>query len=382
MTQDDWIPLNKPFLGVEEENAVLEVLRSGDLGGNGKMCRQVESLLREMLGVRHALLTPSCTHALELALMTLDVGLGDEVILPSFTFTTTATAVLRQRARPVFAEVEPDTLNVDVADIVRRITPRTRAIIPVHYAGQGCDMPRLMELARKHGVPVVEDAAHGVGARFAGKYLGTIGTVGCLSFHSTKNVTGGEAGACLMDEDQLARRAEVIQEKGTNRTQFLRGEVDKYTWVDIGSSFVLSDLLAAVLLMQLRKLPEINRRRQALCDRYAATFEPLADAGRCTLLRLDPRAEPNGHLFVMLVEPAQRDSILRALKARKIGATFHYIPLHSSPFGQRLGYRPGDLPITERVSESLIRLPVYPQMTDEEFERVVAAVYTAFDEVA
>ena len=382
MTQNDWIPLNKPFLGTEEENALLAVLRSGNFGGNGKVCEQVESLLRETLSVRHVLLTTSCTHALELAMMTLGVGPGDEVILPSFTFTSTATAAVRQGARPVFAEVVADTLNLDVSDVANRLTPCTRAIIPVHYAGQGCDMPALMELACKHSVSVVEDAAHGVGARFDGKYLGTIGTIGCLSFHITKNATSGEGGAFLTNDDQLVVRAEVIREKGTNRAQFLRGEVDKYTWVDVGSSFVLSDLLAAVLLVQLRKLSEINRQRQALCERYAQAFEPLAAAGHCTLLRLDPRAEPNGHLFVMLVEPAIRDSILRALKARKVGATFHYIPLHSSPFGQQLGYRLGDLPITERVSDSLIRLPVYPQMTDEEFERVVAAVYATFDEVA
>jgi dTDP-4-amino-4,6-dideoxygalactose transaminase len=382
MTQANWIPLSKPFLGKEEEKAMLEVLHSGNLGGNGEVCKQVESLLCEVLGSRYALLTTSCTHAMELALMTLDVGPGDEVILPSFTFTTTATAVLRQGARPVFAEVEPDTLNIDVLDVANRITSRTRAIMPVHYAGQGCDMPALMDLARDQGLWVVEDAAHGVGALFAGKHLGTIGTAGCLSFHITKNVTGGEAGAYLTNDEQLARRAEVIREKGTNRAQFLRGEVDKYTWMDIGSSFVLSDLLAAVLLAQLGKLSEINRRRQILCVRYTQALAPLVTSGQCTLLRSDPLAEPNGHLFVMLVEPAKRDSILQALRARMIGATFHYIPLHSSPFGQQLGYRPGDLPVTERVSDSLIRLPVYPHMTDEEFERVVAAVYAAFDEVA
>lgn len=368
------IPLSEPALGPEEEAAVLAVLRSGLIGGNGRTCKEVERSLRDLLGCEFALLTTSCTHALELCLLAMDIGPGDEVVLPSFNFSSMAAAIVRQGARPVFAELDPSTLNIDPADVERRITGRTRAIMAIHYAGESCDMPALLEVSTRAGIPLIEDAAHAVGATSNGRNLGSLGYAGLLSFHVTKNLTAGEAGALLTSDEKLARRAEIIREKGTNRAQFLRGEVDKYTWMDIGSSYVLSDLLAAVLLAQLRRLEEITERRRRISERYFEAFAPLADAGRCRLLRRDAHSKANGHLFVLLVNPAERDDVLEKLRARGVGATFHYVPLHSSPFGQSLGYRRGDFPLTELASDSLVRLPLYAGMTDEQVEYVIASV--------
>jgi dTDP-4-amino-4,6-dideoxygalactose transaminase len=316
---------------------------------------------------------------MELALMAYDLQSGDEVILPSFTFTSTATAVLRQGARPVFAEIDEDTFNLDVADVAARITPRTRAVIPVHYAGVGCRMDRIMELARKNDLFVLEDAAQGVGAKYNRQYLGAIGHAGAFSFHVTKNITCGEGGALLTNDDALAARAEIIREKGTNRQQFLRGEVDKYTWVEMGSSFVLSDLLAAILEKQFEKMDEVQSRRGAIWQAYHKALEPLEKRGLIRRPVLDPAAESNWHIYGFRMDPARRDEILEQLRARGIGATFHYIPLHASPFGREaLGYTGDELPITERVSRSLIRLPLYPELRPEQVNDIIAALYEIF----
>lgn len=376
---DRWIPLTKPYYGPEEEAAILEVLRTGNVGGDGAQCKAAEAYMRERFGVKHALLTTSCTHAMELALMACGIGPGDEVILPSFTFTSTANVIVRQGAKPVFAEIEEATFNLDPADIEHRISPRTRVIMPVHYAGIGCRMNEIMDLARRYGLLVIEDAAQGVGAKYNGQWLGAIGTAGCYSFHVTKNVTCGEGGALLTNDDQLAERAEIIREKGTNRSQFLRGQVDKYTWVDWGSSFVLSDLLAAVLLQQLRKMDEINAKRRAIWEYYYHRLEELALEGQIILPTLDPLAESNWHIFAIRTDLARRDKVLAALRARGIGATFHYIPLHSSPYGRRMwGYTAEDLPITGRVSASLIRLPIYPDLTLQEQEYIIDSLYEIY----
>ncbi len=371
----DFIPLTKPYFSNAELEVVSQVLLSGNIGGGGEITRRVEKKLQELFGVKHAVLTTSGTHAMELGLMTLDLKPGDEVILPSFTFTSTATAILRQGAVPVFCEIEEETFNLDVEDAAARITARTRAIMPVHYAGVGCRMERVQDLAQSHNLRVLEDAAQGVGAKYAGKFLGTLGDAGAYSFHVTKNVTCGEGGAFLTDDDGMALRAEIIHEKGTNRAQFLRGQVDKYTWVDVGSSFVLSDLLAAVLEKQLDKLDEIQNKRAAIWARYQEAFAPLERAELLKRPVIDRAAESNWHIYALRVDPTKRDSLIDALRARGIGATFHYIPLHSSPFGiEHLGYQGNELPVTERASRSLIRLPLYPDMTTAQVEYIIENV--------
>jgi dTDP-4-amino-4,6-dideoxygalactose transaminase len=366
------IPFVHPQVSQAEIDTVVDLLRSGAIGGNGQVTARVQDQLRELIGVRHALLTTSCSHALELAMMALNVGPGDEVILPSFAFVTAATAVVRQGARPVFAEIDESTFNLDPDDVASRITPHTRAIIPVHYAGQGCRMHDLMSLARQHHLWVIEDAAQAIGARYDGRSLGTIGHIGCYSFHVTKNIVAGEGGAFLTDDDAIARRAEIMREKGTNRSAFLRGEVDKYTWVEVGSSFVPSDLLVALLGSQLTRLEQITPQRVALWRRYYEGMAGLEAKGLLIRPGLDPMAEINGHIYAFRVDPDIRDAVIDELKARGIGTTFHFVPLHSSPYGRKmLGYQPGDLPITERVAASLIRLPLHTHLTFEDVDFIL-----------
>lgn len=374
------IPLTRPSLDDAECEAVLQVLKSGQLGGNGPIGHELERLIQARFDVRRALATTSCTHALEMAAMVLKLRPGDEVIMPSFGFVTAATAVIRQGARPVFAEVQPTTFNLDPDDVRQRLTPRTRAILCVHYAGQGCDMDALMGLARDHQLAVIEDAAQGVGGRFNGRYLGTIGQVGCYSFHVTKNVTCGEGGAFLTNDLDLAERAEIIREKGTDRSKFLRGEVDKYTWVDEGSSYVLSDLLAAIALVQLKKLARIQQQRQDRWRRYQTGLTDLEAAGCLHLPVVDDRAEPNWHIYALRVAvAAERDRVLAELKQRGIDATFHFVPLHSSPYSRRRwGYRPEDLPLTEQISAALIRLPIYPELATADQDYIIEALHQIF----
>jgi len=372
------IPFYKPCFGEEEKEIALHVLEQGALGGNGYYTSVLRQTMQTLFGVGHVVATTSASDALELAMMALDVRPGDEVILPSFTFVSTANAIIRQGGRPVFVDIEPDTWNIDPDEIERHITPATHGIVLVHYAGQGCAMERIGEIARAHGLWVVEDAAQAVGARYAGRYLGTFGDAGCYSFHITKNVTCGEGGALLTNDETLARHAEIIAEKGTNRAAFLRGEVDKYTWVDLGSSFILSDLLAALITEQLKKMDDINRRRIAIWERYHAELADLEAWGRIVRPVMRPAAEHNGHIYAFLcTEVERRDGVLAALKEHGIGATFHYIPLHSSPYARRHGLYAEDLPVTERVSASLVRLPLYPELTAEDQTYVIEWVYEA-----
>lgn len=374
------IPFTRPHLTDAEYEAALQVLRSGQIGGNGSVGADLERAIQSSFGVRRALLTTSCTHALEMAAMALEWGPGDEVILPSFAFVTAATAIVRQGARPVFAEIDETTWNIDPADVRQRITPRTRAILPIHYAGQGCDMHALLDVARQHNLHIVEDAAQGVGARFDGRWLGTIGHIGCYSFHVTKNVSCGEGGAFLTDDPAIAERAEILREKGTNRSKFLRGEVDKYTWVGMGSSYVLSDLLAAVARVQFERWQEMQRHREAIWRRYQGDLAALAATGAIILPGIHPLAEPNWHIYAFrTAEPARRDPLLAHLKARGIQASFHFVPLHSSPYArQHLGCAHVELPITDRVSESLVRLPIYPDLSPADQAYIVDAVYAFF----
>jgi dTDP-4-amino-4,6-dideoxygalactose transaminase len=369
------IPSNVPYIGTEEEEAVKRALVSGHLIGNGSICRRVEHQIQEVFNAKHVLLTTSCTHALEMAMLVLGIGPGDEVILPSFTFVSTANCMVLRGATPVFAEIKSDTLNIDPDDIRRRITPRTRAIMLVHYAGVGCDMDEIMTIAEEHGLYVVEDAAQGVDAKYKGRYLGTIGHIGCYSFHYTKNITCGEGGAFLTNDDEIARKAEIIREKGTNRSAFLRGEVDKYTWVSAGSSYVLSDLLAAMLEAQLAKRAEIKAKRKEVWEQYYKGLEPLAAEGKVILPIIPAGRESNYHIFFFRVaDEDTRDVVLNGLQSKEIGATFHYVPLHSSPFGrEQLGCE-DELLITESCSRTLVRLPIYPQLQETRAEEVILGI--------
>jgi dTDP-4-amino-4,6-dideoxygalactose transaminase len=368
------VAFHAPWFDQSEEQRVLQAL-GGRIAGDGPFCRRVEERLAGLLGARRILLTTSCTHALELALLALGIGHGQEVICPSFTFVSTANAILRVGARPVFADIEDRTLGLDPEDLERRLSPRTAAVLPVHYAGVAPDMDAILGLARAHGLRVVEDAAQALGASFRGKALGTLGDAGCLSFHETKNITCGEGGALVLDDAETAARAEIIREKGTNRGAFLRGEVDKYTWVTEGSSYILSDVLAALLDAQLDKFAEIQARRAGVATRYQAGLETWARSRGVRLPAPVPERQSNHHIFYLLFpDEASRDACLQALRARGVMASFHYVPLHSSPHGRALGLDGGDLPVTDRVASTLLRLPLHPLLADEDVDRVVSAV--------
>jgi dTDP-4-amino-4,6-dideoxygalactose transaminase len=367
------IKLSEPWFDDTERARVAEAL-SGRVAGDGPFTRRVEHRLADLLGVSRVLLTTSCTHALELALLALGVGRGDEVVCPAFTFVSTANAALRVGARPVFADIDEDTLGLDPADVDARLSPRTAAIIPVHYAGVAPRMDMLLGPARARGLRIVEDAAQGLGAAFDGRPLGTLGDAGCFSFHETKNVTCGEGGAVVFKDLEATRRAEIIREKGTNRSAFFRGEVDKYSWVAEGSSYVLSDILAAVLDAQLDKLAHIQARRAAIAETYRRELADWAHAHGVRMPLRDARRETNGHLFYLLFpEEADRDACLRLLREGGIEAAFHYVPLHTSPFGRSLGPQP-HLPVTERVARGLLRLPLHPRLSAEDIDRVVNGV--------
>ena len=371
------IAFTASLFGPEEEERVRQALQ-GRTAGDGPFGRRVEQRLAQQLGVPRVLLTTSCTHALELALLALDIGPGHEVICPSFTFVSTANAILRVGARPVFADIAEDTLGLDPSDVARKLSPRTAALLPVHYAGNAADMDALLALAGDRGLRVVEDAAQALGASLHQKPLGTLGDAGCFSFHETKNITCGEGGALAVRDPELAARAEVIREKGTNRSAFLRGEVDKYTWVAEGSSYVLSDVLAAILDAQLDRFAEIQARRAAVVARYREGLAGWA-AGHGVRLLAETAGRRNNHHLFALVFPTEagRDRCLAALREAGIQASFHYVPLHSSPCAQERGLEGGELPVTDRVAAGLLRLPLHPLLTAEEVERVIRSVETS-----
>ena len=371
------IALCETWFDSAETDSVRRAL-SGRVAGNGPFGQKVEQRLSAMLAGHRVLLTTSCTHALELALMALGIGKGDEVICPSFTFVSTANAILRVGARPVFAEIEEETLGLDCADVATRLTPRTAALLPVHYGGIACDMDALTALARGRNLRVVEDAAQGLAASYRGAPLGTLGDAGCFSFHETKNVTCGEGGAVAISDPAIAARAEIMREKGTNRSAFVRGEVDKYTWVDEGSSYIISDVLAAILDAQLDKLPEIQARRRAVSQAYRERLAAWARRKGVKMPAPPPDRETNDHLFALLLpDPARRAAFIAFLKAKGVMATFHYVPLHSSPFWEKYSGEAPSLPVTDRVAASLVRLPLHPRLSEEDLDRVVAAVEEA-----
>jgi len=371
------IPFNKPFIAGKELYYIAQAVTYGNLGGDGTFTKRCAELLQVRFGVPKVLLTPSCTAALEMAAQLCDVGPGDEVILPSYTFVSTASAFVRLGAKPVFVDIRPDTLNIDDALIEQAITPRTRAICVVHYAGVSCEMDRIMAIARAYGLPVIEDAAQGVNSWYNGRALGSIGDLGCYSFHETKNVICGEGGALCINAPQLIERAEIIRDKGTNRQRFFRGEVDKYTWVDVGSSYVPSEICSAFLYGQLEELDRITQRRQQIYHRYLNALRSLEQQGLLQLPCVPEDCVSNHHLFyVILPTPALRDSLLDQFRASGIRAVFHYIPLHNSPFGTQL-CGPIRLPNTEALSARLIRLPVFNDITNGEIDAVIASIQTA-----
>jgi dTDP-4-amino-4,6-dideoxygalactose transaminase len=361
------ISFHVPVYDEADANAMVSALHAGKLVGDGPRTAEATALLQQLLGVKHVLLTTSCTHALELAMMVLDLQPDDEVVVPSFTFVSTTNAILRERGRCVFVEIRPDTLTIDPADLERRLTSRTRAIVPVVYAGISPDMDAIMAIARRKGIRVVEDAAQGIAASYQGRPAGTTGDIGCYSFHETKNYSTGEGGAFATNDEAIARRAEIIREKGTNRKQFLLGLVDKYTWVDTGSSFLPPDSMAALLVSQLRKQEQIQRRRREIHEAYDAGFTDLARQGKLSLPVIPPEVTSNHHIYYVLMESESvRNAALAFFRDRGIGTTFHYLPLHLSPVGRAMGYKEGDYPVTESVSGRLLRLPIYPSLTAEQ----------------
>jgi dTDP-4-amino-4,6-dideoxygalactose transaminase len=369
------IPFNKPTLTGREFRYITEALESGQISGDGVFTRRCHALLQEVLGARKVLLTTSCTHALEMCALLLDVQQGDEVILPSFTFVSTVNAFVLRGARPVFSDITADTLNIDPAHVERLVSPRTRAIVPVHYAGIGCEMDALLATARRHGIEVVEDNAHGLFGKYRGRPLGTIGGLGVQSFHETKNVMCGEGGALVINDARYVERAEVIREKGTDRARFFRGEVDKYTWVDVGSSYLPSEVLAAFLYSQLEVADQIQRQRKRVWEFYDEHLRDWASASGVGLPGVPDHCEQAYHMFYLVMPDASaRTRLIDHLKARGILSVFHYLPLHLSPMGRRLGGAPGDCPITESVSERLVRLPFYNALTEDEQMEVCAAV--------
>jgi dTDP-4-amino-4,6-dideoxygalactose transaminase len=373
------IPFNKPFIVGKELYYIAQSVLSGKIAGDGLYTKKCHAILEEMFGARKVLLTHSCTAALEMASMLCEIRRGDEVILPSFTFVSTANAFYLRGARPVFIDIRPDTLNLDETLIEESITDRTKVIVPVHYAGVSCEMDTIMEIAKKHGLYVVEDAAQGVNSKYKEKYLGTIGDIGTFSFHETKNFISGEGGAIVINDEKFIERAEIIREKGTNRSKFFRGEVDKYTWVDVGSSYLPSDILAAFLYAQLENMDKINIRRKELHDFYSRELIPLVNDGKLRLPYVSSECQSNSHLFYIILEDENiRNALMDHLKSNGILAVFHYIPLHLSPIGQSLGYTKGLLPVTESMSGRLLRLPFYYELKREEQMQVVKCIKDFF----
>ncbi|MGH0033409.1 MAG: dTDP-4-amino-4,6-dideoxygalactose transaminase [Myxococcota bacterium] len=369
------IPFNKPFIAGKELYYVAQAVARGNIAADGHFTTACSRFLEEHSGSHRVLMTPSCTASLEMAAMLCDLGEGDEVILPSFTFVSSANCFARLGARPVFVDVCPETLNLDPSRIEGALTPRTRVLMPVHYAGVGCDMDAIMEIAARHDLRVVEDAAQGVNARYRGRALGGIGHLGTYSFHETKNFTCGEGGALCINDPALVERAEIIRDKGTNRQAFGRGEVERYTWVDVGSSYVPSELSCAFLFAQLELMGEITERRRELYRRYAEAFQPLEDRGLLRLPRIPAECDTNYHMFyVLLPDRASRDALIAHLAARDILSVFHYVPLHLSPMGKQYGYAEGDLPVTEEYSARLVRLPFFYELQAGEQEEVIGAV--------
>ncbi|MFN0055986.1 MAG: dTDP-4-amino-4,6-dideoxygalactose transaminase [Planctomycetales bacterium] len=369
------IPFNRAFVPPAALDYVSEALASGHLSGDGPYTRRCHAWLEQTFGVRKALLTSSCTHALEMGALLLDLEPGDEVIVPAFTFVSTVSAFVLHGATPVFADIRSDTLNIDERYVERLVTPWTRAIVPVHYGGVACEMLRLEELCQRRGLTLIEDNAHGLFGKYDGRWLGSIGALSAQSFHETKNVSCGEGGALLINDPAFIERAEIIRSKGTNRSAFFRGQVDKYTWVDHGSSYLPSDILAALLYAQLERIEQIHQRRRAIWNRYAVELADWAIDEQVLLPGVPPACEHPAHLFYLILPSLEdRQGLIEHAKSRGVSSVFHYQPLHLSPMGRKYGGRRGEYPVAEAVSDRLTRLPLFFELTDSEQEQVIRAV--------
>ncbi|WGT62684.1 dTDP-4-amino-4,6-dideoxygalactose transaminase [Variovorax paradoxus] len=376
--KSDRIPFNWPHMTGKELYYIAEAHFNGRLAGDGPYTARCHRLLEERCGSHKALLTHSCTAALEMCALLMDIQPGDEIIMPSYTFVSTANAFVLRGGVPVFVDIRADTLNIDEKLIEAAITPRTRGIAVVHYAGVACEMDAIMDIAARHGLQVIEDAAQGVMARYKGRALGSIGQLGALSFHETKNVISGEGGALLINDPALALRAEIIREKGTDRSRFFRGEVDKYTWQDVGSSFLPGELVAAFLWAQLEDAERITQVRLDAWNRYHDLLHPLETQSALRRPTIPAGCEHNAHMYYVLLAPGiDRQQVLDALKRAEVSSVFHYVPLHSSPAGRRFGRAHGDLVVTDRESERLIRLPLWVGLTKEKQDRVVDVLVEA-----
>ena len=366
------IPYNKPFIVGKELYYIANAVLNGQLSGNGMYTERCHQWLKERLGCKKVLLTHSCTAALEMAAILCNIQPGDEIIMPSFTFVSTANAFVLRGGVPVFVDIRPDNLNLDESLIEDAITEKTRAIVPVHYAGVGCEMGKIMAIAERHKLYVIEDAAQGLLSCYKDRPLGSIGHLGCLSFHETKNIISGEGGALLINNPEFIERAEIIWEKGTNRSRFFRGQVDKYTWVDIGSSFLPSELTAAFLYAQLEEAETIIAKRRLIFQHYMNQLRPLELKGCLRLPYIDHYCESNGHIFYILANSLEvRDALMKRFRENGIIAIFHYVPLHSSPAGLNYGRVSGDMKVTDDISGRLLRLPLYFEMTDAEVDKVI-----------
>jgi dTDP-4-amino-4,6-dideoxygalactose transaminase len=369
------ISFNRATSVGNEAEYMQQALQSNHISGDGQFTKKSHALLEEALGVPKVLLTTSCTHALEMSALLLELKAGDEVIVPSFTFVSTINAFVLRGAKAVFADIRPDTLNMDESRLEALITPKTRAIVVVHYAGVACEMDAIMEIANRHNVPVIEDNAHGLFGKYKGKYLGTFGVMATQSFHETKNFTSGEGGALLINDPKYIEDAEILREKGTNRSRFFRGQVDKYTWVNVGSSYLPSDMLAAFLLAQLEKREQIQFSRQKLWETYYKELSAWAEENNVQMPFVPAYCEQTYHMFYILFPNLEkRQAAIAHLKARGIQAVFHYLPLHLSPMGEKYGGKPGDCEVTEHVSDQLLRLPFYTNMTEADQMQVVKAL--------
>lgn len=369
------IPFSKLSTNGEELTYIEKAILSGCIIGDGNYTKLCQAWLKEHLGAEQVLLTHSCTAALEMAFILADIQPGDEVIMPSYTFVSTANAVVLRGGIPVFVDVRSDTLNLDETKIKAAVTARTKAIAPVHYAGLACEMTAILDLAEQYGLRVVEDAAQGICSKYAGQPIGSFGNLAAFSFHGTKNIVSGEGGALVVNDPSLVERAEIIWEKGTNRSQFFRGDVDKYTWVDIGSSYLPSDILAAFLWSQLQQADSITQRRMAIWNRYHQAFEALEKDQKVRRPIIPQGCQHNAHIYYLLVDSLEtRTKILSYLKRRGVQATFHYVPLHSAPAGRKYGRPSGELVVTEEICDRIVRLPLFATITPEEADYIIALV--------
>ena len=374
------IPFNKPYMTGRELWYIAQAHTNGHLSGNGMFTKKCHAWLEARTGTLKALLTHSCTAALEMAAILTDIQPGDEVIMPSYTFVSTANAFVLRGGVPVFVDIRPDTLNIDETLIEAAITPRSKAIVPVHYAGVACEMDTIMDIARRHDLLVIEDAAQGVMSTYKGKPLGSIGHMGAYSFHETKNITSGEGGALLINDERFAERAEILREKGTNRGQFFRGQVDKYTWVDIGSSYLPGEVIAAFLWAQMEDAQSITKKRMDIWQQYHEDLVPLKSSGKLRRPIIPEDCQHNAHMYYILLESLEkRTEVIAQMKKQGVNAVFHYVPLHSSPAGLKYGRVNGKMTHTDDLADRLLRLPLWVDLTEERQDKVLAVLKRAVD---